>query len=295
MIWLVGCRGMLGTEMADLLQTRGHAFTATDVEVDITHSEAPAAFLASRGLDRLDWIVNCAAYTAVDAAEDEPGKAFAVNETGVANLCAAARRTGAALLHVSTDYVFDGSKEGEYVEEDAPNPLGVYGLSKLRGELVVASSLARHVIVRTAWLYGRHGKNFVDTMLRLFRERDGASVVDDQRGNPTYVRDFAKAILAIVEKGCPPNGTFHFSGAGATTWYGFAQEIRAQAVARGVANPSVQVRPITTAQYPTRARRPANSTLSKEKIRGTYGIVARDWRAALAEWFDRGDDERCAG
>jgi dTDP-4-dehydrorhamnose reductase len=288
MIWLVGSRGMLGTAVGRLLQSRGHGFTASDAEVDITRRGAPEAFLASRGIERLDWIVNCAAYTAVDAAEDEPEKAFAVNETGVENLCAAARQTGAALLHVSTDYVFDGSKEGDYVEEDTPNPLGVYGRSKLRGELAVTSSLDRYVIVRTAWLYGRHGKNFVDTMLRLFRERGGASVVNDQWGNPTSTRDLAAAIISIVEKGCPPIGTFHFAGAGRTSWYGFAQEIRAQAVARGLVDASVQVRPITTTQYPTRARRPANSALSKEKISRTYAIAPRDWRDALTTWFEEG-------
>lgn len=288
MIWLVGSRGMLGTVVGELLQARGQATVATDAEVDITRRGAPAAFLASRGFERLDWIVNCAAYTAVDTAEDEPEKAIAVNETGVANLCAAARETGAAFLHVSTDYVFDGSKEGEYVEEDAPNPIGVYGQSKLRGELAVTASLDRYVIVRTAWLYGRHGRNFVGTMLKLFRERGGASVVNDQWGNPTSARDLAAAILAIVERGCPPSGTFHFSGKGRTSWYDFAQEIRAQAVARGLADASVQVRPIATAQYPTRAKRPANSTLSKEKIQKTYAIQARGWREALADWFEEG-------
>ena len=279
---------MLGTEVGKLLQARGHPCLASDAEVDITRPDAPATFLASRGPGRLDWIVNCAAYTAVDAAEDEPAKAFAVNETGVANLCAAAREAGAALLHVSTDYVFDGSKEGAYVEEDAPNPLGVYGRSKLRGERAITASLERYVILRTAWLYGRHGKNFVDTMLRLFHERGGASVVDDQWGNPTSARELSRAILAIVERGCPPSGTFHFTGAGRTTWFGFAQEIRAQAVARGLVEASVLVRPVATAAYPTRAKRPANSTLCGKKFRDTYAIDARDWREALAEWFEEG-------
>jgi dTDP-4-dehydrorhamnose reductase len=288
MIWLIGGRGMLGTEVGRLLQARGQAFVSSDAEVDITNPDAAGAFLSSRGLERLDWIINCAAYTAVDAAEGEPEKAFAVNENGVANLCAAARETGAALLHVSTDYVFDGSKEGEYVEEDAPNPLGVYGRSKLGGEIAITASLDRFVILRTAWLYGRHGKNFVDTMLRLLRERGEVSVVDDQRGNPTHARDLAAAIGTIVEKGCPPSGTFHFSGGGMTTWYGFAQEIRAQAVSRGLVKSSAQVRPVSTAQYPAKAKRPANSTLLKDKIRKTYGIEARDWRQALADWFAEG-------
>jgi dTDP-4-dehydrorhamnose reductase len=288
MIWLVGSRGMLGTVVAELLLARGHAAVASDAEVDITRGDVLAAFPASQGIERLDWIVNCAAYTAVDAAEDQPEKAFALNEAGVVNLCAVARNTGAALLHVSTDYIFDGIKEGEYTEDDAPNPSCVYGRSKLQGEHAITASLDRYVIVRTAWLYGRHGKNFVDTMLRLFRERGGADVVNDQWGNPTSARDLAGAILEIVEKGCPPYGTFHFAGRGRTSWYGFAQEIRAQAVARGLVDASVQVRPITTAQYPTRARRPANSTLSTEKIQRTYAITARDWRAALTDWFQEG-------
>lgn len=290
MIWLVGSRGMLGTEVRDLLQARGHPFLASDAEVDITRADAPAAFLASHRLGHLDWIVNCAAYTAVDAAEDEPAKAFAVNETGVRNLCAAARQTGAALLHVSTDYVFDGGKEGAYVEEDTPNPLGVYGESKLRGERAITGSLERYVILRTAWLYGRHGKNFVDTMLRLFRERGGAGVVDDQWGNPTSARDLGRAILAVVERGCPPSGTFHFTGAGRTSWFGFAEQIRAQAIARGLVEAPVLVRPIATAAYPTRARRPANSTLCGKKFHDTYAFDARDWRESLADWFEEGHD-----
>jgi dTDP-4-dehydrorhamnose reductase len=288
MIWLVGSRGMLGTVVEELLRGRGQPFVATDAEVDITRGGALSGFLSSRGIQRLDWIVNCAAYTAVDAAEDQAEKAFALNETGAANLCAVARETGAALLHVSTDYVFDGMKEGEYAEDDAPNPLCVYGKSKLQGERAIASSLDRYVIVRTAWLYGRHGRNFVDTMLRLFRERGGADVVNDQWGNPTSARDLAGALLAIVERGCPPCGTFHYAGRGRTSWHGFAQEVRAQAVARGLVDASVQVRPIPTAQYPTRARRPANSTLSTEKIQETYAITARDWRAALTDWFQEG-------
>lgn len=286
MTWLVGSRGMLGTEVHGLLEARGSAFLATDAEVDITLPGAPAAFLASRGIERLDWIVNCAAYTAVDAAEYEPARALAVNATGVENLCAAAKRTGASLLHVSTDYVFDGSKDGEYGEEEPPHPLGVYGESKLRGEVAIAAALERFVIVRTAWLHGRHGKNFVDTMLRLFRERGGARVVDDQWGNPTWARDLAKAILAIVARGCPPAGVFHFCGAGRTSWFGFAQEIRAQAVARGMVDATVRVDPITTAEYPTRARRPANSALCTRKFETTYGFAPRDWKRALAERLD---------
>jgi len=289
MIWLVGSRGMLGSEVEKLLEACRHAYVATDAEVDITQPGASSAFLALRGLDHLDWIVNCAAYTAVDAAEDEPAVAFAVNQHAVADLCAVAQRTGAALLHVSTDYVFDGNKEGAYTEEDVPNPLGVYGRSKRQGELAVVSSLERYVILRTAWLYGHRGKNFVHTMLRLFRERGGASVVDDQRGSPTWAMDLARAILAIVEHGSPPSGTFHFAGRGSTTWYGFAQEIRAQAVARGLVDPAVSVRPIGSAQYPARARRPANSALATEKIRRTYGIVARDWREALVDYFAEED------
>jgi dTDP-4-dehydrorhamnose reductase len=288
MIWLVGNRGMLGAEVEDLLRARGAAYLASDMDVDITRPDALEEFLSSRGAGSLAWIINCSGYTAVDAAEDEPDRAFAVNERGVRNLANAACRTGAALLHLSTDYVFDGTGEGAYAEDDPPNPVSVYGKSKLAGEIALKQLLERHLIVRTAWLYGRRGKNFVATMLRIFRERGRVTVVDDQWGSPTCAPDLARAILDIVERRVIPYGIYHYTNEGRTNWYEFAAEIYRQAREHGLARPGVELVPVGSAEYPTRARRPRNSFLSKEKIRNTFGVAIRDWRDALRSYFDEG-------
>lgn len=293
MIWLVGNRGLLGSEVEGLLRARGAPYLASDRELDITRADAVDAFLADRDRDAPAWIVNCSGYTAVDAAEDEPDRAFAVNEGGVRNLAVAARRIGAAMVHLSTDYVFDGTREGAYTEEDPPNPVSVYGKSKLAGETALRALLERHLIVRTAWLYGQRGKSFVATMLRLFRELDRVTVVDDQWGSPTYAPDLARAILVMVDSRPTLYGTYHFTNEGRTNWYGFAREIYRGAVERGIARPGVGLVPVTTAGYPTRARRPRNSLLSKEKIRTTFGIAARDWRDALRSFFDEGAGRPC--
>jgi dTDP-4-dehydrorhamnose reductase len=285
MIWLVGNHGMLGGEVESLLKAGGLAYTATDIDVDITRPDGPAAFLKDRGIERLDWIVNCSAYTAVDAAEDEPERAFAVNADGVRNLCTAARGAGAALLHISTDYVFDGAKKGAYTEDDPPNPIGVYGASKLKGEREILGSLERFVILRTAWLYAGKGKNFVTTMLRLFASRDEVRVVEDQWGSPTYARDLAGAILAIVRPGFSRGGIFNYTNEGHTNWFEFAKEIHSRAAERGLAPRGVRITPVGTGQYPARASRPPNSYLSKEKIKTSFGLPIRDWRAALESCF----------
>jgi dTDP-4-dehydrorhamnose reductase len=286
MIWLVGNKGMLGTEIDGLLRARDAAFIASDREVDITREGDPERFLSSHGVRALDCIINCSAYTAVDAAEDEPDRAFAVNETGVRALAAVARGTGAVLLHVSTDYVFDGTKEGAYEEDDSPNPTSVYGKSKLAGECAIQETLDRYFIVRTAWLYGRHGKNFVGTMLRLFSERDRVTVVDDQWGSPTFAPDLARAMIAIVERRETPYGTYHFANEGRTNWYEFAVEIYSQARERGLARPGVAIVPISSVEYPAKARRPANSLMSKEKIKKALGMEIRSWRDALRSYFE---------
>ncbi len=287
MIWLVGNRGMLGTEVEHLLSEKGRAFVATDREVDVTRQEAIDVFLASpRRPERIDWIINCSAFTAVDAAESQPDQAYGVNEAGVRHLAAAAHDLGAAILHVSTDYVFDGAKIGPYTEEDLPNPVGVYGRSKRAGEVALQGATSQYVIVRTSWLYGRHGKSFASTMLRLFRERAHVSVVDDQRGSPTYAADLASAILSIVEHPRREYGLYHFSNEGEANWYQFAVEIYRQATSRGLAPRGVSLVPISSAQYPAAARRPANSVLSKEKFKRTFGAGVRGWPEALCSFLD---------
>jgi dTDP-4-dehydrorhamnose reductase len=289
MIWLVGSKGQLGAEVEQLLQARRHVHTATDREIDITDRGAASRFADSLTKEPLTWIINCAAYTAVDKAEEEPDLAFAVNETGVVNLCRAAKAAHAALLHISTDYVFDGTKEGDYREEDTPNPIGVYARSKHRGELAVQDSLDRYVIVRTAWLYGRQGRSFVSTMTDRFRKPGKVCIVNDHWGNPTYAKDLACAILAIIEHPGPPNGVYHFANEGRTCWFEFAAEIYSQAVARGAAIPEVELIPIPAAEYPAKAYRPRNSALSKEKIKRTFDVVTRSWQDALRSFFEEGE------
>jgi dTDP-4-dehydrorhamnose reductase len=282
MIWLVGNKGMLGTEVESLLKQDGAEYVATDREVDITHPGAVSeSLLRLRGGARLEWIVNCAAYTAVDLAEDEPGAARALNAEGPLNLSRAAAEAGASLLHISTDYVFNGMKDGDYTEEDVPDPASAYGRSKLEGELAIRKTLDRHLIIRTAWLYGRNGKNFVDTMLKLFHERREVRVVRDQIGNPTYARDLARAIVAILRHSGNRCGTFHYTNEGRTSWFDFAKAIYQEALSRGIANDGVELVPIATTEYPTKAVRPRNSCLAKEKITREFGISIRGWREAL--------------
>jgi dTDP-4-dehydrorhamnose reductase len=230
-------------------------------------------------------VINGAAYTAVDKAETDVVTAWAVNALAPAAFGEACATAGIPIVQVSTDYVFDGNREGAWEVGDPVGPLGVYGASKLGGELAVRTSGARHVIVRTAWVVSAHGNNFVKTMLRVGAERGTMRVVGDQHGSPTSAADLAAALMTITLRlaadADAPTGTFHFSNAGATTWAGFASEIFAQSAANG--GPSAAVEPITTAEYPTPARRPANSLLSHAAIREGYGIEPRPWQTALSD------------
>jgi dTDP-4-dehydrorhamnose reductase len=278
MIWLIGNRGMLGSDVEELLKKGRFPYTGTDAEVDIIEYDALREHAARHDPD---WIINCSAYTAVDRAEDEQDRAFAVNAGGVLNVARVAEERGARLIHISTDYVFDGEKPGAYREDDATGPTGAYGLSKLEGERHVVAAMSDYFILRTAWLYGTTGGNFVRTMLRLFNERDEVRVVDDQWGSPTFTRDLAAAVIAIVKADARAFGIYHFTNEGRTNWYGFAREIYALGRRYGLIGREVRITPIPTAEYPTRARRPKNSYLSKDRIRSGLGIVCRGWEEAL--------------
>jgi dTDP-4-dehydrorhamnose reductase len=227
-------------------------------------------------------VVNCAAHTAVDRAESEPELALAVNRDGPAHLAAACGKARIPLIHISTDYVFDGTKQEPYRETDPVSPLGVYGRTKAEGEGEVRSRLREHIILRTSWVYGIHGHNFVKTMLRLGQERRVLRVVNDQRGCPTNAADLAEIILAIAGQ-CDRNpwGTYHYSGKGETTWHGFAEAIIAEA--RKYTSLLVErLEPIPSAQYPTPAKRPANSVLDCSLFTSTFGIEPQPWRESLA-------------
>ncbi|ALN73836.1 dTDP-4-dehydrorhamnose reductase [Aureimonas sp. AU20] len=228
---------------------------------------------------RPDAVVNAAAYTAVDKAESEEAAAFAVNAEGAGNAAAAAAAAGLPVIHISTDYVFAGDKSAPYVETDPTGPQGVYGRSKLEGERLVAEANPNHAILRTAWVYGPYGANFLKTMLRLSQTRDELRVVGDQRGTPTYAPDIAGGIVAVARKlvsGAPEaRGTFHMVAEGETTWAGFAEAVFERLAASG--GKTVRVEPITTADYPTPARRPANSRLDTARFRAAFGHSLPVW------------------
>ena len=230
-----------------------------------------------------DIIVSAAAYTAVDKAEDEPELAMRINGEAPGVLAQAARRVGARIVHLSTDYVFAGDAAGAYVETDPVGPIGVYGRSKLAGEEAVRASGADHVILRTAWVYSPFGSNFVKTMLRLAADRDKVNVVEDQWGCPTSALDIADAVAAAV--GAWKNGTYHFAGSGETNWAVFARAIFIESAARG--GPCAEVAGIPSSAYPTRATRPANSRLDSGLFTRTFGYASPQWQASLAEVVGR--------
>jgi dTDP-4-dehydrorhamnose reductase len=277
---------MLGREVEALLRSNTIEHLCSDQEVDIGDPAALRDFAANNRVKALDWIVNCSGYTAVDRAEDEPQQAFRINAEGVRNVSETAKTLEAALIHISTDYVFSGDKNSEYLEEDPTCPIGVYARSKLQGEQHVQETLTRFYILRTAWLYGTSGTNFLRTMLRLFQERNTVRVVSDQFGSPTYARDLANLILHIIRNNGDSYGVYHYTNAGNTSWYEFAREIYRQAKRAGLVNRDVDIVPIATKDYPTRARRPPYSCLSKEKIRDTFGVTIRSWQEALRECIE---------
>jgi dTDP-4-dehydrorhamnose reductase len=286
-------------EALDILITGG----AGQVGLELLAQQWPAHVrLLAPGRDELDlsdpadvraWfsdhkvaaVINSAAHTAVDRAQVEVAAAFAANALGPALLADATREAAIPLIQVSTDYVFDGAGTDAYGEDHPTGPLSVYGASKLAGELAVRTGNPRSVVLRTAWVLSPHRANFAKTMLRLAADRDTLSVVDDQVGCPTSARDIAAALAVItlrqIEDPQAPCGIYHFVNAGQTSWCGLAREIFAQSAARG--GPTAQVQAITTAQYPTPARRPANSRLSTQAITRDYGVVPRPWREAVAE------------
>ncbi len=279
---VLGAAGQIGHELCRRVWPADYRIAGVDrAEVDITRQEAVADALRQ---ERPDIVINAAAYTAVDRAESEPDVAWAVNAAGPGHLAVGCETAGIPLVHISTDYVFDGRKEAPYREDDPVNPLGVYGRSKEAGDRAVREGLPEHVILRTAWVYSVQGHNFVRTMLRLAADRPVLRVVADQIGSPTSAADAAAAIATIVQRlaaGDRNWGTYNFAGAGAVSWHGFAEAIFELASPWRGAVPRVDA--ITTAEYPTPAPRPANSVLDCRLIREVFGIEPRPWREALAE------------
>jgi len=280
---VIGSNGQLGWELCRQGKERSHDLIPLDLpEFDITDK---SALFDTVKRSHPDLVINAAAYTAVDKAESEPDAAFAVNRDGPCYIAVACAEKGIPLVHVSTDYVFDGKKTGPYLETDPVAPIGVYGKSKAEGEAEVRRNLKEHIIIRTSWLCGVHGNNFVKTMLCLGREREELRVVDDQHGCPTFAVDLAEAILtiaSIIEKGKNISwGTYHYCGAGSTTWYGFASKIFEIAKTHDTLKLK-KVIPIATSEYPTPAKRPANSVLDCTLLERNFGISPKPWSESLA-------------
>ena len=287
MIWLIGNKGMLGNDVEKLLKERGLIYWASDYEVDISDYEALEKFGEDK---KIKWIINCAGYTKVDKAEEEIDEAFRINKDGVRDISLFSAKRQIRLFHISTDYVFDNWEERGAVahrEDDKTNPINIYGRSKLSGEEEIKNILEKYFIIRTAWLYGVQGNNFVYTMLRLFKRRDVVKVVEDQWGSPTYTVDLAGAILKIIEDDTFSYGIYHFTNEGVTSWYEFARVIYKKAKRLGLIeyNKKVEIQPIKTKDYPTAARRPRYSVLSKEKVKKEFGLKIRDWDEALEDFL----------
>jgi len=251
-------------------------------QLDIADPSALARALAQT---RPDWLVNAAAYTAVDLAEDQVAQATAINDTAVGSLSAAATSSGCRLVHLSTDFVFDGTANRAYLPTDQPAPLSVYGTSKLGGERQVLKGGGSGIVLRTAWVYASSGRNFALTMLRLMREKPQVNVVSDQIGTPTWAGGIATAIWGLIEAGAP-GGVYHWTDLGVASWYDFAVAIQDEALARGLLSRAVPVLPIASAAYPTRARRPAFSVLNTESTRALLKVPARHWRHNLRTMLD---------
>ena len=286
-VLIIGNKGQLGWALARSAKNHDIKTVGVDLpELDMTHAKALHQ-LVRRG--RWDAVVNAAAYTAVDQAESDVDTAFAVNRDGVAHLADACRENDLPLIHISTDYVFNGTATSPYTSDDPIDPLGVYGQSKAAGEKALRERLDRHVIIRTSWLYGIHGNNFVKTMLRLAREREKLRVVDDQYGCPTYAGDLAKAIINIVKQWLRnqvlPWGTFHFCNRGVVSWHQLARQA-IQSASRYEKFQVEAVVPITTEEYPTPAPRPAYSALDGTSFSESFGIEMVDWKDSLDRMVD---------
>jgi dTDP-4-dehydrorhamnose reductase len=276
-ILVTGSTGQLGFEVLRAFSQSGHEIIApVRRELDFMNPEQVADRV--RRL-QADWVINCAAYTQVDRAESEVEQAFVINRDSVAQLAGAVAGYGGNLLHVSTDFVFDGKQSRPYREEDVARPLGIYGRSKWEGEQAVRTALPEAIILRTAWVYGVHGHNFVKTILRVAREGKPLKVVNDQVGSPTWARDIAGAICTLVQNRA--SGTYHYTNAGSTSWHGFATAILAGATEAGFALKTDSVEAIPTSGYPTPARRPAYSVLDTGKIQSLLTAPIPHWRDSL--------------
>ena len=308
MIWLIGCKGMLGSEIARQLDENKLPWIGTDREVDITSPEALASFAESiktasyfpsdlSHQDRqIQWIINCSAYTNVDKAEEDVEIAEKLNATGPLNIARLARKIGAKLIHISTDYVFNGHGTEPYTEDMPKDPLGVYGKTKAAGEDAIKKEMNTYYIIRTAWLYGFDGKNFVYTMTKAMNSHESVKVVNDQKGSPTCAVDLAATIIKLIEKSdkakglfgkgsAPAYGIYQYTNGGETTWYDFTTEIYRLGKKFGRITQNCTVNPCTTEEYGAKVERPAYSVLSKDKIIKELKLKIPSWEASLEKFI----------
>ena len=281
-ILVTGSNGQLGNEMRMLSYNSKHHYILTDIkELDITNIEAIKTIIKE---NNINIIVNCAAYTDVDKAEDDIETANLINNKAVSNLAVACKEVEATLIHISTDYVFQGNQATPYGEQEPTTPLGIYGKTKLDGEIAIAKSGCKFLIFRTAWLYSEFGNNFVKTMLKLTAEKEKLSVVFDQAGTPSYAGDLAELIYTIVEnnKYIGNEGIYHFSNEGVCSWYDFAHEI-----AQISGNTKCNIQPCYSGQFPSKVKRPNYSVLDKTKVKQTFEVTVPYWRDSLIKCLDR--------
>lgn len=287
-VLITGAAGQVGSELVKLAPVGFEVVGYKSSELDITNAQQVQQIVAEQAPAL---IINAAAYTAVDKAESDAERAYAVNETGVKNLAEAALALGIPVFHISTDYVFDGTASEPYIETDPVGPTGVYGASKLAGERVLACSGVKHIILRTSWVFGAEGNNFVKTMLRLGKERDTLGVVADQHGCPTSAASIAKVLWVLAQKYVAENalpwGIYHFSNAPATTWHGFACEIFKQAVEAGFLERAPMVNSIKTSDYPTPTKRPAWSVMDSSALVNVLGSDVPGWQRELSVVLDQ--------
>jgi dTDP-4-dehydrorhamnose reductase len=287
MIWLIGEKGMLGQQLAEEFKANSIDYIGTDLDVDITDEKALTAFADGKSID---WIINCSAYTAVDKAESEEAKAMLINGTGVGNIAKAAQLLDAKLIHFSTDYVFDGTKDGIYTEADTVNPQSAYGRTKLEGEKQLRAIWDKSFIIRISWLYGIHGPNFVKTMLRLFSEKPELGVIHDQIGSPTYAKTLAENIRQLVQTDNCSYGIYLYADNGYISWYDFTVKIKELALSHDLLSKDLTINPISTEQYPLPAPRPANSRFCKDKIKNNLGFTVKNWDDNLADFISTIDN-----
>ncbi len=279
-VLVTGANGQLGSEIKVLAPNYPH-FDFIFTDIDDFPLDQTAVIISNFNAIQPEIVINCAAYTAVDKAEQDQVVADAINHLAIATLASLCSESGAKLLHISTDYVFDGTSLIAYKEEDEPNPKSVYGVTKLAGEVACLKNCPESIIIRTAWVYSEFGNNFVKTMLRLMSERESLGVVNDQVGSPTYAADLAQVILTILDSDRWESGIYHYSNAGEISWYDFAQDIKE------TANKTCVINGIPASSYPTPAERPAYSLLDKSKIKAVYGIEPIDYKLSLKKMIAR--------